>query len=158
MRYAPGLRRPYPREAKVGMSRAPLIAVGVALLIVTSTLLFLVRPIRIQGESMLPALRQGDLVLVWIGPGVSRHSRVGSVVVARVPGEEGIGEDLVAKRVTAVEGSADLERWTLAGDNSAASRDSRDYGTVPASRLVGVVWLRIYPRPGAVSLPAAGNR
>lgn len=140
------------------MPRAPLIAIGVALLVVTATLLCLIRPIRIQGDSMSPALRQGDVVLVWIGPGVSRRSVVGSVVVARVPGEDGIGQDLVAKRVTSVEGSAELERWTLSGDNAAASRDSRDYGTVSAARLVGVVWLRIYPRPGAVPAPAAGNR
>jgi signal peptidase I len=140
------------------MPRAPLIAIGVALLIVTATLLFLIRPIRIEGESMSPALRQGDVVLVWIGPGVSRHSVAGSVVVVRVPGEDGIGQDLVVKRVTSIEGSADLERWALAGDNSAASRDSRDYGTVPAARLVGVVWVRIYPRPGAVPAPNAGSR
>ena len=33
------------------------------------------------------------------------------------------------------------------GDNRKEARDSRDYGPVPIGLLLGLVYLRIYPKP-----------
>lgn len=145
-------------DTSTSVSRGPIIAIGVAVLIVTATLLFLVRPVRIQGESMIPSLAPGDVVLVWIGPGIPHRATVGSVVIARVPSQNGVGEELVVKRVAAVEMSGDTSRWVIVGDNAGASRDSHNYGPVTAARLVGVVWFRIYRTPGRVPSHAAGSR
>ncbi len=144
-------------DKSIAVPRGPIIAIGAAVLIVTATLLFLVRPVRIQGESMIPTLAPGDVVLVWIGPGTAGRATVGSVVIARVPSENGVGEELVVKRVAAIEATGDTNRWVIVGDNARASRDSHSYGPVPAARLVGVVWFRVYRTPGRVPSHAAGS-
>ena len=35
----------------------------------------------------------------------------------------------------------------IEGDNRKEARDSRDYGPVPIGLLLGLVYLRIYPKP-----------
>lgn len=128
--------------------RAVLTGMALAGGLTVLCLAFLVRPLRVDGQSMEPTLQRGDLVLAWIGPGLAGAARTGRIVVARVPAANGIGFDRVVKRVARVEGISDGRRWTLVGDNPAASRDSRDYGAIDASRLDGVIWFRLRPRPG----------
>jgi inner membrane protease subunit 2 len=100
--------------------------------------------------SMAPALLPGDWLLV--DPTTRRWPRRGSIVVFREP-ETGL---LAIKRVAARGGDrvrtmagvltlAPDEAWLL-GDNAAVSIDSRRYGPVEASALVGRVWLRYGPR------------
>ncbi len=89
----------------------------------------------VQGPSMVPALRDGDALLVRR----ARTGRPGDVAVVR------FGNDpaLYVKRLAyPVEGG-----WWVLGDNRYASTDSRTYG--PA-RLVGRVLLRWWPRPSRV--------
>lgn len=81
---------------------------------------------------MLPTIRPGDLCLVRWGAPI----RPGDLVVARLP-ERPLG----VKR--AVSRSAD--GWVLAGDNPAASTDSRTFGAVPAGDVLGRVLLRYWP-------------
>lgn len=89
---------------------------------------------RVVGESMLPGLRPGQLV---VGRRFIRHVQPGMVVVVRHNGLEKI------KRVMTVE-PAGLE---LRGDNEAASTDSRHFGLVPHSAVVAkVVWPASYKR------------
>lgn len=86
---------------------------------------FIVR--QVQGDSMLPALKAGQLV-------VGRQTRKlspGDVVIVSHNGLEKI------KRIERQQG----DLIYLLGDNAAASTDSRQFGWVQASSIVAkVVW------------------
>lgn len=80
---------------------------------------------RISGASMMPRLHPGDIVF-----GTTRRIiRKGDIVVALVDGRE------VIKRVANISGS----NVSLMGDNAAHSTDSRDYGAVSKSAIMGVM-------------------
>lgn len=87
--------------------------------------------------SMQPTLEPGDRVLVvrWVRP------RPGHIVVARDPEQPG---RYLVKRVAerSVDGS-----YLLLGDNRRLSRDSRAFGRVPRTLIVGRVTWRYLP-PG----------
>ncbi len=85
----------------------------------------------VREPSMVPALRDGDAVLVRRGG----RCRPGDVVVVRFPGHDGL---FVKRAVRPVPGG-----WWVEGDNAAASADSRRFG--PA-QVVGRVLLRWWPR------------
>jgi nickel-type superoxide dismutase maturation protease len=95
----------------------------------------------VNGPSMTPALRPGDVLLV-------RRTRpgalpvVGSVVVVVLP-----DRPLAVKRLTRVE--ADGRVW-VEGDNPFGSTDSRQLGALPADSVHGRVVGRLWPRPGFV--------
>jgi len=90
--------------------------------------------VMVIGDSMLPTFRPGDRLLV--GPTVRiRPGQVVAVIDPRPPGR------LLVKRVRAVRtGWVDVR-----GDNDAASTDSRRFGSVPRSSLVGRVLYRYSP-------------
>jgi phage repressor protein C with HTH and peptisase S24 domain len=89
------------------------------------------RRIVVAGPSMVPTLRDGDVVLARFGAPV----RPGDVVVARY---RALPDRLVVKRaVRAEEGG-----WWLASDNSFAGGDSAAHGV--ADVLARVV-LRLWP-------------
>jgi phage repressor protein C with HTH and peptisase S24 domain len=87
--------------------------------------LFLLR--RVAGDSMLPALAPGTIVL-----GVRfRRLRPGDIVIIRHDGMDKI------KRIKLVE----LDRVFLIGDNLQASTDSRDFGWLDKkSILARAIW------------------
>ncbi len=89
--------------------------------------------VAVRGPSMLPTLREGDLLLTV--PTHLVEARAGRVVVVEDPNEPG---HLVVKR---------LARWehgraVVLGDHPAASTDSRAWGPVPASALRRVALVR----------------
>jgi hypothetical protein len=87
---------------------------------------------------MVPALYDGDRLLVWLRePG--RTPRIGRVVLVDLP-----GRPLSVKRLIAVE---DDGRVRVEGDNELASTDSRQLGALPAGVLRGVVVARLWPHP-----------
>lgn len=86
----------------------------------------------VSGPSMVPALRDGDALLVRRGP----LARPGDLVVVAFPGEPGL---FVKRAVRPVSGG-----WWVEGDNARASEDSRRYG---AADVVGRVIMRYWPRP-----------
>jgi nickel-type superoxide dismutase maturation protease len=94
------------------------------------------RRVAVTGESMLPALRPGDLLLVRVGARIAE----GDVVVARHPGQDGL---LIVKRV----GHRSGEGWWLESDNQRAAgrQDSWDFGAVPDRLVVGRVVARYWP-------------
>ena len=97
---------------------------------------------------MLPALAPGDrLVVLKLG-----RPRIGDIVAFRDPTTT---ERLLVKRVNAV-GADGLE---VRGDNQAASRDSRRFGPVPASLVIGRAVYRYFPpsRAGSLRQFAAGG-
>lgn len=107
-----------------------------------------VRRVRVVGASMAPALRPGDRLVVvgpsrlgrWAkgGPQVAR----GDVVAVRDPRAPG---RVLVKRVAEVDrGSGAV---TVLGDATGASTDSRDFGPVAGSLVVGRAVYRYAP-PG----------
>jgi signal peptidase I len=107
--------------------------------------------VEVAGESMVPALRPGDWLLV--DPTPARWPRRGTLVVVREP----VSDLIVVKRLAARPGDrvvrADspptvlgaTEAW-LASDAPDAGIDSRRYGPVDAERLLGRVAWRYGPR------------
>ena len=94
----------------------------------------------VDGESMLPALRPGDYVLATAPPTWVDAPWQGWVVVARRPDRP---ELELIKRVTGPAGPGNS--LNVYGDNPRSSTDSRSFGPVPRTDLIGVVWLRYWP-------------
>jgi hypothetical protein len=88
---------------------------------------------------MVPALGDGDRVVVWLRPR-HRPPRVGRIVIVELP-----DRPLSVKRVASVEADG---RICVEGDNSFGSTDSRTLGSVPIAALRGVALFRLWPRPG----------
>jgi nickel-type superoxide dismutase maturation protease len=85
----------------------------------------------VEGLSMIPVLAPGERVLVRR----TRELAPGDVVVARDP--EG---RLVVKRLIRAETTTDGELgWWIEGDNAEASTDSRAYGAIPTTAMLGRV-------------------
>jgi nickel-type superoxide dismutase maturation protease len=96
--------------------------------------------VAVAEQSMAPALRPGDWLLVWHGlrPGRPPRVRPGQIVIARSPGR---ADFLLVKRATRREPGG----WWLASDNSAVSAvDSRSFGAVPPGQITGRVLLRYH--------------
>ena len=94
----------------------------------------------VADTSMAPALLPGDrlLVLRW------GRARDGAVVVTRDP-EDRVG--YLVKRVEArvLENGGGPATYRLVGDNRVLSRDSRAFGLVPATLIIGTVLWRYLP-------------
>jgi nickel-type superoxide dismutase maturation protease len=89
----------------------------------------------VQDTSMLPALRPGDRVLVgrWLS------ARIGDIVVFRDPEARAT---FTVKRVTSLAPNGDS---VVHGDNPNVSRDSRHFGLVARSLIVGRAIYRYLP-------------
>jgi signal peptidase I len=97
------------------------------------------RLVVVSGPSMVPALRDGDRLLVWLRA-PRRTPAVGRVVLVALP-----GRPLSVKRLAAVDPDG---RIRVEGDNEFGSTDSRSLGALPVTSLRGIVLLRAWPRPG----------
>jgi nickel-type superoxide dismutase maturation protease len=96
--------------------------------------------VAVAEQSMAPALRPGDWLLVWRGVRSARPPRIrpGQVVIARQPGR---ADFLLVKRAARQE----PDGWWLASDNPAAGVvDSRSFGVVPLALITGRVLLRYH--------------
>ena len=94
-----------------------------------------VRRFVVADTSMQPALRPGDrvLALAWVRP------RAGDDVVVRDPDARGT---FLLKRVDHFTGDGLV---VVRGDNPYVSRDSRHFGALPRSLIVGRVVYRYLP-------------
>jgi signal peptidase I len=89
---------------------------------------------------MLPAYRPGDRVVVSRLVYVLRSPRIGDVVVLRDPE---MPSRYLLKRIAATTRNArGAACYELLGDNAAYSRDSRAFGKLPRSAIVGKVWFK----------------
>lgn len=125
------------------------------------------------GDSMLPTLQTGDLVLINKASPRWRPARSGEVVLVRYARKEIIkrvgrttspwsGRSGFARSLSPVSSRVSGKVWLL-GDNPRASADSRTFGWVPMSVVYGYVvaivwpsrrWRRLVPRsdmPGGIS-------
>lgn len=84
---------------------------------------------RVVGVSMRPTLNNGQITIIL----KTLNIRDGDIVMAKIKNSE------VIKRVT----SLDRYKVFLEGDNKNHSTDSRHYGAVPISNIIGRL---IYPR------------
>lgn len=85
--------------------------------------------VRVSGPSMVPTLRDGDIVLVRHGAGV----RPGDVVLARYRSMP--GRDVLKRAVRPQDGG-----WWLASDNAAAGGDSTVHGVADVQARVLLRW------------------
>ena len=120
------------------------------------------RLMRIQGESMAPQLRSGELVLVEEEAYRDRPPHRGDVVAAQPAALEGraLVKRLVGLPHDRIE--VDGRTWQLGGgqffllgDQRADSMDSRTFGPVSRDELVGLVSLRLWPWQRHGALPSS---
>lgn len=110
----------YPRLPKANWKERLLFALGKR------------QAFRVEGDSMLPGLQNGDAVLVSAKAAV----KPGDIVVAQHPFKRSVR---VVKRVESIDGG----RCTLVGDNPAESSDSRQFGSVKLSDVIGKAVARL---------------
>jgi signal peptidase I len=153
---------------------APLV-LGVAVVLALIALrAFVAEPFRIPSESMAPTLEPGDQALVTKlggtparGDLVAFHApRTGEVLLKRVVavGGDSVG---IEDGVLVVNGRKQREAYVadpdaidsvyfgpvtvgkgslfMLGDNRANSEDSREFGAVPADRVIGRATARVWP-------------
>lgn len=160
-----------------GRTAVALAVAGVAALMVALRLS--VMRARIAGPSMEPALAHDDRVLVNRLPFVRAEPKTGDIVLVRVPhlaepivkrigGRTTEPELLRTERRAGVTLSKPARRrrsrwYTVLGDNRQASTDSRHFGPLPRSAIIGIAWYRYWPpeRRGRLrsdpAAPAAGD-
>jgi nickel-type superoxide dismutase maturation protease len=116
--------------------------------VVASSASRVLRRVEVTGESMRPALAPGDRLLVLRHP--RWRWRAGQLAALRDPrgGRDGA---LLVKRVVRVSASGVEVR----GDNPSASTDSRTFGPVSPTLLVGPVLYRYGPAERAGRLGGA---
>lgn len=95
----------------------------------------------VRGDSMLPALRAGDRLLVWHG----MTPRVGRLALVRLPDGPVGPRPLAVKRVTRRQPDG---WWWVESDNLGAGVDSWTVGALPPHATVGRVLCRL-PRLSA---------
>ncbi|MEZ4552686.1 MAG: signal peptidase I [Dehalococcoidia bacterium] len=129
------------------------------------------RTIEVAGESMSPALRPGEFLLVRrglpreaAGRIVYLHAESGRPLVKRIVGVPGeslrVGDHVEVNGHTLVEDYAHgtvparsyrgvnqlgPDEYFVLGDNRGASTDSRHFGPVGQDAIEGIVWLRYWP-------------
>ena len=130
--------RPYPRSS---------LRVAGALALAGVVIAVVLRPLGrvvVEGGSMRPTLEPGDRLLV-----VRRRSYRPGAVVAVADPRDG---RLLVKRVVAV---TDDGRLVMAGDDPAASTDSRTFGPVSPALVRGEAVRRYFPPPALAPMPQA---
>jgi nickel-type superoxide dismutase maturation protease len=85
---------------------------------------------RVEGDSMTPTLREGDVVL--IDPNATAIT-AGDIVLARHPFKRGVK---MLKRVVEI---TEDRKYFLRGDNAAESSDSRSFGAIDGKAILGKV-------------------
>lgn len=97
---------------------------------------------RVLGESMLPALRPGDRLLVRYGA----VTQVGDLVVARFA-----DGTIAVKRASEPRPTPSGQPgWWLLSDNLTVGIDSRHRGAVPQGDVLARVLGRLWPDPGPI--------
>jgi signal peptidase I len=162
-----------PRQAllrRVGLvgASAFLLIPFIILLSVFMLVVFVGRPYIVHGESMLPTLHDGDRVFVVPYRGNTTPSRGDVIVLRDIAGSP----EMLIKRVVAIGGdrvrveNGSIVRYVpesysttvpdgyvfVMGDNQEHSFDSRTFGAVPGSKVVGKALVIFWPPSDAGKL------
>ena len=90
---------------------------------------------RVEGDSMYPTLKEGDMVL--INPHAALE--IGDIVVARHPFKKSVN---IIKRIVEI---LPGERYFLLSDNPEEGSDSRSFGAINAKDIIGKAEAKIKP-------------
>lgn len=88
---------------------------------------------RIEGDSMLPVLKNGEFV--FINPYL--EPQIGDIVLARHPFKQSVK---IVKRLKEITSEG---KFFLGGDNAPESTDSRSFGAIQAKDILGVAVCRL---------------
>ena len=120
----------------------------IALIIVMPIRLWIAQPFIVHGSSMVPTFQDGDYLIIDEISYELRKPERGEVIVFRYPKNP---SQFFIKRIEGLPGET-IEGVTLAsdeyyvlGDNRPASSDSRYWGPVKSSLVVGRALLRLWP-------------
>jgi len=95
---------------------------------------------RVRGESMLPLLADGDVVLAWDAYGLVGRPRIGDMVIFNSP-----YHGILVKQVESLDPAGGVFR--VRGTRP-ISTDSQDFGNLPFSALLGKVIWRVPKKSG----------
>ncbi|MCL2220819.1 MAG: S26 family signal peptidase [Oscillospiraceae bacterium] len=91
----------------------------------------------IFGESMHPTFCSGDVIIFQKFS--LNNAQLGDIVIANIDGK------LLVKRVTYISYFNELRKFFITGDNYNLSFDSKDFGFICSTQIVGIAVLRVFP-------------
>jgi nickel-type superoxide dismutase maturation protease len=91
------------------------------------------RGIRVEGDSMLPNLKDGDGILIDSDAKIS----IGDIILAKHPFKKSV---IILKRLTEIDQNG---HYFLVGDNPSESSDSRTFGALSAKHILGKAVCRL---------------
>ena len=99
------------------------------------------KAVEVRGDSMSPNFNDGDWLLFRLLPAKSKSGKlVGKVVL--IQRQSQVGTDfLQVKRVVKVDETNETKFW-VEGDNKSASTDSRSWGALDSSEVIGKLIFR----------------
>ena len=103
------------------------------------------KAVEVRGDSMSPNYNDGDWLLFWLLPAKSKSGKlVGKLVgkVVLIQRQSQVGTDfLQVKRVVKVNETNETKIW-VEGDYKSASTDSRSWGALDSSEVIGKLIFR----------------
>lgn len=91
------------------------------------------RAIRVEGDSMLPNLKNGDGILIDADAKIS----IGDIILAKHPFKKSV---IILKRLAEIDQNGN---YFLVGDNPSESSDSRTFGALSAKHILGKAVCRL---------------
>ena len=91
------------------------------------------RGIRVEGDSMLPTLKNGDGILIDADAKIA----VGDIVLSKHPFKKSV---IILKRLAEIDQNGN---YFLIGDNPAESTDSRTFGALSPKHILGKAVCRL---------------
>lgn len=91
------------------------------------------RAIRVEGDSMLPNLKDGDGILI----DEDAKIEIGDIILAKHPFKKSV---IILKRLTEIDENGN---YFLVGDNPPESTDSRTFGALSAKHILGKAVCRL---------------
>jgi signal peptidase I len=111
----------------------------------------LFKAVELRGDSMSPTYNDGDWLLFRLFPAKARvgkvKARVGNLIgkVVLIQRQSDLGTDfLQVKRVTQISNNTNKrkEEFWVEGDNKSASTDSRSWGALDSTQVIGKLIFR----------------
>lgn len=119
-----------------------IVIIAVLAVVVILSLLYLFPPIRVDGDSMYPTLKEGE-ILIGCRLFNRNKCKIGKIYLIHLRNEEN-GEPYyiikrLEKRVPDIYSDKTRYKYYFLGDNREVSADSRIYGLFESSRVVAVI-------------------